>query len=136
MAMSYPRVKIDIFDQDGNKISISLEGNITRKKVLHILDLIELLSGSASSEIPNTNSKKSKYNRLQFLIEKEFPISWFSSEQIHVAYEDSYVEPISISTVSTYLSRLTKHGFLLRRGSRGRRLYRIDRTTINEPQLR
>ncbi len=134
--MSYPRVKIDIFDKDGNKISISLEGNITRKKVLHILDLIELLSGASNSETLITKPGKSKYDKLQFLIEKEFPISWFSSEQIHIAYEDSYVEPISISTVSTYLSRLTKHGFLLRKGSRGRRLYRIDRITINEHQLR
>jgi len=134
--MSYPRVKIDIFDKDGNKISISLEGNITRTKVLHILDLIELLSGATSSETLNTKLGKSKYDKLQFLIEKEFPISWFSSEQVHVAYEDSYVQPISISTVSTYLSRLTKHGFLLRKGSRGRRLYRIDRMMINERQLR
>ena len=134
--MSYPRVKIDIFDKDGNKISISLEGNITRKKVLHVLDLIELLSGTSSSETLSMKSGKSKYNKLQFLIEKEFPLSWFSSEQIHVAYEDSYVEPIGISTVSTYLSRLTKNGFLLRKGSRGRRMYRVDRMTINEHQLR
>lgn len=130
--MSYPRVKIDVFDKDGNKISISLEGNITRKKVLHVLDLIELLSGVSSTETLSTKVRKTKYDKLRVLIEREFPIGWFSSEQIHVAYEDAYIEPIGISTVSTYLGRLTNRGLLLRKGSRGRRMYRINRMTINE----
>jgi len=134
--MSYPRVKIDVFDKEGNKISISLEGNITRKKVLHVLDLIELLNGASSTETLNSKPGKTKYDKLQVLIEREFPIGWFSSEQIHVAYEDSYIEPIGISTVSTYLGRLTKRGFLSRKGSRGRRAYHINRITINEHQLK
>ncbi len=134
--MSYPRVKIDVFDKEGNKISISLEGNITRKKVLHVLDLIELLSGAPSTEIVNTKPAKTKYDKLQILIERDFPIGWFSSEQIHIAYEDAYIEPIGISTVSTYLSRLTNRGLLLKKGSRGKRIYRINRMTFNEQQLK
>ena len=134
--MSYPRVKIDVFDKDGNKISISLEGHISRKKVLHVLDLIELLSGISSTETMNTKAGQTKYDKLRILIEREFPIGWFSSEQTHTAYEDSYIEPIGISTVSTYLSRLTNRGFLSRKGSRGRRAYRINRMTINEQQFK
>ena len=134
--MSYPRVKIDVFDKEGNKISISLEGNITRKKVLHVLDLIELLNGASSTELVNAKPSTTKYDRLQLLIEREFPIGWFSSEQIHVAYEDAYIEPIGISTVSTYLSRLTKRGLLLRKGSRGKRMYRINRLAFNEQHLK
>jgi len=134
--MSYPRVKIDVFDKEGNKISISLEGNITRKKVLHVLDLIELLNGASSTETMNTKPGKTKYDKLKVLIEREFPIGWFSSEEIHVSYEDTYIEPIGISTVSTYLSRLTNRGLLLRKGSRGKRTYRINRMTINEQHLK
>jgi hypothetical protein len=134
--MSYPRVKIDVFDKEGNKISISLEGNITRKKVLHVLDLIELLNGASSTETVSMKTGITKYDKLQVLIEREFPLGWFSSEQIHVAYEDAYIEPIGISTVSTYLSRLTKRGRLLRKGSRGKRMYRINRMTFNEQQLK
>lgn len=134
--MSYPRVKIDVFDKEGNKISISLEGNITRKKVLHVLDLIELLNGTSSTELVNAKPGTTKYDKLQLLIEREFPIGWFLSEQIHVAYEDAYIEPIGISTVSTYLSRLTKRGLLLRKGSRGKRMYRINRLVFNEQQLK
>ncbi len=109
--MSFPRVKIDVFDGDGNKISISLEGKITRNKVLHVLDLIELLGGVSGDEMARERSGRTKFDKLKILVDREFSMKRFTSQQVHFAYEYSCNEPITLSTVSTYLSRLMKRGF-------------------------
>ena len=56
-----------------------------------------------------------KSERVRLTIEKHFPLTWFSSREIQYAYEEEY-NPIRLSTVSTYLSRYTNRGFLVRNG--------------------
>jgi len=129
--MPVPRVKIDVFDKEGNKITVTLKGNITREKVLHVLDLVELLGGVSDSEtqIPHRVAELTKFDKMKMLIEREFPIGWFSSQRIQTAYEESFNEPIGLSTVSTYLSRLARQGLLVRKGTLSKRLYRLKRST-------
>ncbi|MEM3040887.1 MAG: hypothetical protein QXG97_02515, partial [Nitrososphaerota archaeon] len=47
-------------------------------------------------------------------IEKYFPMSSFTSKDALESYVAEYKEPITLSTVSTYLSRLAERGFLER----------------------
>ncbi|MFQ6074582.1 MAG: hypothetical protein ACE5Z5_00410 [Candidatus Bathyarchaeia archaeon] len=121
------RVKVDIFDSEGNKITISFEGNITRNKVLKILDLVELLGGGSVAESEEGKSLigLSKIEKAKRVIEQRFPIGWFSSQELQTAYEDLIKEPIGLSTVSTYLSRLADRGMLTRAGSSAGRRYRL-----------
>jgi predicted transcriptional regulator len=42
---------------------------------------------------------------------------WFSSREVQSVYEQEFKEPISLSTVATYLSRMTEKGFLMKVGS-------------------
>jgi hypothetical protein len=122
------RMRIELFDSEGNKYTIAFEGQITRDKALRLLDLVELLggmpSGGANPEIPSTN-KFSKYDKVRMLVQKRFPIIWFSSKDVRSAYEREFKEPISLSTVGTYLARLTDKGLLVKMRGSNRLKYKM-----------
>jgi hypothetical protein len=122
------RMRIELFDSEGNKYTIAFEGQITRDKTLRLLDLVELLggmpSGGANPEITSTN-KFSKYDKVRIIVQKRFPIVWFSSKDVRSAYEQEFKEPISLSTVGTYLARLTNRGLLLKMKGSNRLKYRM-----------
>ena len=46
------KIRVELFDSDGNRYTIAFEGQVTRDKALRLLDLVELLGG-APSEGPN-----------------------------------------------------------------------------------
>ena len=115
------KMRVELFDSDGNRYTIAFEGQITRDKALRLLDLVELLGGmpgegpsaGATPAVPNIVSR---FEKVQLVIQKSFPLIWFSSKDIQSFYEQELKEPISLSTVSTYLSRMTNKGILLRTG--------------------
>jgi len=121
------KMRIEVFDGEGNKYTISLEGNISREKAVKILDLIELLGGIPSSNPVSANSpfKAAKIEKVKAIIEKKFPLVWFSSKEIQEAYENEFKEPINLSTVSTYLSRLADRGFLIANSNSRVKRYRM-----------
>ena len=115
-------MRVELFDSDGNRYTIAFEGQITRDKALRLLDLVELLGGmpgegpTAGTPPVVANRAVSRFEKVQLVIQKSFPLIWFSSKDIQSVYEQELKEPISISTVSTYLSRLSNKGLLLRTG--------------------
>jgi len=116
------KMRVELFDSDGNRYTIAFEGEVTRDKALRLLDLVELLGG-AQSENPVATSRGnlpnrilSRFEKVQLIIQKSFPLIWFSSTEIQTVYEQEIKEPISLSTVSTYLSRMAGKGMLLRTG--------------------
>jgi hypothetical protein len=116
------KIRVELFDSDGNRYTIGFEGQVTRDKALRLLDLVELLGGS-SSENPTVvggttlpNRTLSRLEKVQGVIQKNFPLIWFSSKDIQSIYEQELKEPVSLSTVSTYLSRMAVKGMLLRTG--------------------
>jgi predicted transcriptional regulator len=50
---------------------------------------------------------------------------WFSSKDIQSIYEQEIKEPISLSTVATYLSRMESKGILMKAGTSNRLKYKI-----------
>ena len=131
------KMRVELFDNDGNRYTIAFEGQVTREKALRLLDLVELLGG-APSENPNsglnsalTSSLVSRFEKVQVVIQKSFPMIWFSSKDIQSVYEQDLKEPIGLSTVSTYLSRMASKGLLLRTGGSNNLKYR---TAPNIPQ--
>jgi hypothetical protein len=86
------------------------------------LDLVELLGGapgegptvSAGTALPN--KVLSRFEKVQAVIQKNFPLIWFSSKDIQSVYEQELKDPVGLSTVSTYLSRMATKGMLLRTG--------------------
>jgi hypothetical protein len=121
------KMRVEVYDGSGNRYTITFEGHITREKAVRLLDLVELLGG-----IPGENpgwedpaSKLSKFDRVRRVVEKRFPIVWFTSREVQSMYEQGFKEPISLSTVSTYLSRMVDRGILAESGMSNRRRYRI-----------
>ena len=131
------KIRVELFDSDGNRYTIAFEGQVTRDKALRLLDLVELLGG-APSEGPTVSQAASaqykvlsRLEKVQLVIQKSFPIIWFSSKDLQSIYENELKEPISLSTVSTYLSRMTTRGMLLRTGGPNNLKYK---TAPNLPQ--
>ena len=132
------RVKVEVFDDDGNKITISFEGQVTREKVLQLLDIVQLMGGApaSASGIKQSFSDLSKIEKVKRIISRDFPVGWFTSRELQDTYENSLNEPIGLSTVSTYLSRLSSYGFLVRRGSAAKLRYKVNRSAlVREEQL-
>jgi len=116
------KIRVELYDSDGNRYTIAFEGQVTRDKALRLLDLVELLGG-APGEGPTANAGNalpnkilSRFEKVQSVIQKNFPLIWFSSREIQSIYEQELREPVSLSTVSTYLSRMATKGMLLRTG--------------------
>ena len=131
------KMRVELFDSDGNRYTIAFEGQVTRDKALRLLDLVELLGG-APSEGPVVNSGValpsrvlSRVEKVQLVVQKSFPLVWFSSRDIQSVYEQELKEPVGLSTVSTYLSRMAGKGFLLRTGGSNNLKYK---TAPNIPQ--
>jgi hypothetical protein len=135
------KIRVELFDSDGNRYTIAFEGQVTRDKALRLLDLVELLGG-APGEGPVVgagaslqNRMLSRFEKVQLVIQKSFPLIWFSSKDIQSVYEQELKEPVSLSTVSTYLSRMTSKGILLRTGGTNNLKYKtasISQATIKQ----
>ena len=125
------KMRVELFDSEGNRYTIAFEGQVTRDKALRLLDLVELLGGmpgeGATSVSGNvlTPNQLSRFEKVRLIIQKNFPLVWFSSKDIRSMYEQELKEPVSLSTVSTYLARMTNRGMLLRAGEGSNLKYRI-----------
>ncbi len=132
------RMRIELFDTEGNRYTIAFEGRITREKAVRLLDLVELLGGvsggsdDSESVYPHRNNELSKYDKVRTLICRSFPIVWFTSREVHSAYEKEFREPISLSTIATYLSRLANKGILQKAGAMNSLKYKL---TIRTSQV-
>jgi len=127
---------VEVFDGNGNRYAITFEGQVTREKALHLLDLVELLGGmpAGNPEWNRAASDFSKFDKVRLIIDKSFPIVWFSSRDVQSVYEQEFMEPISLSTVSTYLSRMADRGVLAKSGMSNRRRYKAM-TKISQSTL-
>lgn len=124
--MPTKKVRIEILN-DRDRYTITFEGQVTRDKTLRLLDLVELLGGmpAVNSEPARSASEMPKIEKVRLSAEKNFPVGWFSSKELQLVYEKQFNEPICLSTVSTYLSRLTDRGFFIKGGTSNQRRYRI-----------
>ena len=108
--MARKRIRIDLEDSEGAKYNFSLEGNVTRDKMLKIFELMDLMNIEAE-EATQLDSVGSK---IWNIIDKYYPIGKFTSSMVLEKFEDEYEEPIKLSVVSTYLSRFTTRGRVAR----------------------
>ncbi len=126
---------MELFDNEGNRYTVAFEGQITRDKALRLLDLVELLGGmpgenpNIQSSPPSMTNINSRFEKVRAVIQKSFPLVWFSSKDIQQIYETELKEPIGLSTVSTYLSRMTNKGLLLKSGSSNSLKYKLSSVT-------
>ena len=105
--MTKKQVRIDVEDNDGVKTKISIEGNVTRDKVLKIFELMEMVNIEEHDNGPKIDSVGGK---IWHIVDKYYPTGRFTSSEILERFEDEYNEPIKLSVISTYLSRFASKG--------------------------
>ncbi len=105
--MAKKRIRIDMEDSDGARFDIKIEGNVTRDKVLKIFEMMDLMNIEEEQETTNMNSVGSK---IWHIVDKFFPMGKFTSTTILEKYEDEFNEPVTLSVISTYLSRFSSKG--------------------------
>lgn len=109
-------------DGEGGKYSLSVEGNVTREKILKVFELMQLLDMEQVAD--NVDNSKSVGSRIWSLVENRFNFGDFTSSDLLEAYEDQYNEPVKLSVVSTYLSRFSNRGMLSRNRNQREWFYR------------
>ena len=87
--MPAKKMRVEVFDGGGNRYTITFEGQVTREKALHLLDIVELLGGmpGVSPSGSPTISELSKQGKVRMFVERNFPIVWFSSRDVQNLYE-------------------------------------------------
>ncbi|HSD04634.1 MAG TPA: hypothetical protein VLB45_02655 [Nitrosopumilaceae archaeon] len=109
--MTRKKIRIDLEDAEGAKYNFSLEGNVTKDKMLKIFELMDLMNIENQDEAPVLDSVGAK---IWNIVDKHFPLGKFTSSKILEQYEDDYGEPIKLSIISTYLARFASKGRVAR----------------------
>jgi hypothetical protein len=127
--MARKRIRIDLEDSEGAKYNFSLEGNVTREKMLKIFELMNLMNieePEAPAQLDSIGAK------IWSVIDKNFLIGKFTSSMVLEKYEDQYEEPIKLSVISTYLSRFAVKGKVVREKQGKEWAYQILKVTQRE----
>jgi|SRR5579864_4866835 len=111
ITMTRKKIRIDLEDSEGAKYNFSLEGNVTRDKMLKIFELMDLINIEEPEESSQLDSIGSK---VWHMVDKHFPLGKFTSSEMLEKYEDEYGEPIKLSIISTYLARFASKGRIVR----------------------
>lgn len=120
------KLRLEILDSKGNRYTITCEGDVNKERMLHLLDLAELVGGSEENDQwRRTSSATTKFEKVHAIVEQQFAYGWFSSQDVKRVCEKELNAMLSLSTVSTYLLRLADRGFLLRKGSSNQRRYKL-----------
>ena len=101
------KMRVELFDSEGNRYSISFEGQVTRDKAVRLLDLGGILGGvpegGGNSDFhPTLAREPTKYDNIRAIVQKHFPLVWFCSKDVQTVFEQEFRQPIGLSTVATY----------------------------------
>jgi len=137
MSTGKKRFKIELEDAEGSKYNLSLEGNVSKDKILKIVEFMDLINIESNnvneSETYNSKAPASVGDKIWNLVEGKFPYGGFTSTDILELYEDQYNEPIKLSIISTYLSRYSDRGRLVRNRQGKEWVYKITRQQQVQP---
>src|SRR5215470_36637 len=108
------KLKLEFYDNDGVRHSVTIDGPVTREKIAKLLDLVEIMSGTPKMDSFALSTSAHKYDRLASLVVTRLKGRPFTASEARKSFQDSYREQIPLSTVSTYLTRLSERGVIER----------------------
>jgi hypothetical protein len=117
------RLKVEFYDSEGVRHSITIDGSVTREKVGKILDLVEVMAGTPRASALGLSPRK--FDRLASTVLSRLRGKDFTSADAKKLFETTFGEKIPLSTVSTYLSRLADRGVLERKEGGALMLYHV-----------
>jgi len=123
-------------DTSGARYSFSVEGGISKENVTKLVDFVNQLSNTQNTNQQNTQPDYSNidtnFSRVYGLLETKFKFGSFSSSDVLEAYGQEFDAQTPLSTISTYLSRLTDRGLLSRIRNGSGWIYKLVRLTPQE----
>ena len=108
------KIKIELEDEEGTKFTLALEGKVSRDKLLKAVDMLEVMDVPLDKETAKAPNDGTFFGKVSTLIETTFASGDFSSSDIARQFEVRYNQPVRLSTISTYLSRLADKDYLRR----------------------
>jgi hypothetical protein len=107
------RIKIELEDEEGTKYTLALEGVVSRDKLMKAVDMLEVMDVPLE-HAPRSPDQGTFFGKVQTLLETTFAAGDFSSSDVAREFEDKYGQPVKLSTISTYLARLTDKQYIKR----------------------
>ena len=142
MSSGRKKIKIEFEDADGSKYNLSLDGVISKNKMLKVYELMETLNtpgGPPYEKNDNTYGNTLAYDgkrtgdrltsvgsKIWYIVENKFSNTTFTSTDIQELYEEEFKEPMRLDAIATYLSRYANRGKLIRNRKGGKEwVYKI-----------
>jgi hypothetical protein len=144
------KIKIEFEDAEGSKYNLSLDGDISKNKILKVYELMESLNTLDGGQFEENRARDAKDigmvngrsreslssvgSKIWYVVENKFPSSTFTSSDVQEMYEEEYKESMRLDAVATYLSRYFNKGKLIRNRKGGKEwVYKIVPTTKTTP---
>lgn len=127
------RLKVEFYDSEGVRHTIAIDGPVTKEKVERVLDLVELMGGTSRASPTALGLSQRKFDRLTSMIISQLKDRTFSSSEAKRTFESSFREKIPLSTVSTYLARLSDRGVLDREMGSDGLVYKVKPAEEKRP---
>jgi len=102
---------------------------------MKLMDLMDLVETSPEVMVPKADGSTT-FGRVLKIIQEGYLAKEFSSADITHDYENAHGESIGLSTISTYLSRLTERGYLARQRFGASWVYRMVHLKQDQAPLR
>jgi hypothetical protein len=104
------KIKIELEDENGEKYNLTLQGTLTREKLMNVIEFVQLFDknstdGSFEGGFERRITDTKLGSKLWNLIIENFRYHTFTSSDILRIYHDLYYESIQLSVISIYLSR-------------------------------
>jgi hypothetical protein len=100
------KVKIELEDENGQKYNLTLQGSLTKEKIMNVIEFVQLFEkNSTQKEFEHRESDETLGTKLWNLITENFRYHTFTSTDLMRTYQDLYYESIQLSVISIYLSR-------------------------------
>jgi hypothetical protein len=107
------RVRFELTDEKGVKHIHIVEGPISREDLMKTMDALELMD-LATADSPLNPDAGTFFGKVQTLLQTSFAAGDFSSSDVAREFEEKYGQPVKLSTISTYLSRLADRQYIRR----------------------
>src|SRR5438128_444976 len=95
------RFKLEFYDDEGVRHSITIDGQVTREKVGRLLDLVEVMAGTPRGTASALSISPRKFDRLASTIISELKQREFTASEAKKAFETSFTEKIPVSTCNS-----------------------------------
>jgi hypothetical protein len=106
------KVKIELEDENGQKYNLTLQGSLTKEKIMNVIEFVQLFEKNSTQtqtqtqkEFEHRENDERLGPKLWNLITENFRYHTFTSTDLMRLYQDLYYESIQLSVISIYLSR-------------------------------